>query len=214
MWWPCFGHPELATSHPRPTLPRAVRATTPPTCFQCSGNEIRRCRINMKTCFDERKNCAHVFLGNKETYEHQSSTSGSRKNTRGKRSLGLREEARITQAPPLGVSPFPTVLYIGLKEEHEGGAVAGAEGGSSDNTSPSLGFSPPPQSSTTGSRVMVRGCSPHSGGSPCPRASTEGLASLLSPTTTSPFPPPSDCRTSKWATLPRPMSNFSLISGL
>ena len=123
MWWPCFGHPELATSHPRPTLPRAVRATTPPTCFQCSGNEIRRCRINMKTCFDERKNCAHVFLGNKETYEHQSSTSGSRKNTRGKRSLGLREEARITQAPPLGVSPFPTVFDNGLKTLHTSSRV-------------------------------------------------------------------------------------------
>ena len=65
MWWPCFGHPELATTHPTPTLPRAVRAT-PPSCFQCSGNEIRRCRINMQTCFDERKNCAHVFLGNKK----------------------------------------------------------------------------------------------------------------------------------------------------
>ena len=175
MWWPCFGDIELATTHPRPTRPRAMRAT-PPTCFQCSGNEIRRCRINMKTRFDERKNCAHVFLGNKETYEHQSSTSGWRKNTRGKQLLALREEALITRAPPLVSAP-------------------------------------PPQSSTTGSRVRVRGCSPHSGWAPCPRASTGGLASLLSPTTTSPFPPPSDCRTSKWATPPLPMSNFSLVSG-
>ena len=105
MWWPCFGDIELATTHPRPTRPRAMRAT-PPTCFQCSGNEIRRCRINMKTRFDERKNCAHVFLGNKETYEHQSSTSGWRKNTRGEQLLGLREEALKTRAPPL-VSALP-----------------------------------------------------------------------------------------------------------
>ena len=121
MWWPCFGHIELATTHPRPMLPRAMRAT-PPTCFQCSGNEIRRCRINMQTCFDERKNCAHVFLGNTETYEHQSPTSGSRKNTRGKRMLVLGEEALTTRAPPLVSDPPPTTA-------REGGRGSLTEGG-------------------------------------------------------------------------------------